>query len=367
MVSFFVPALKHTTPVEQTWRYTWDLTGSLAVELFPFLLDAASLVGNGRAWAAILLPAILGLVYTFKGGAVVLPAYWLFSVLIRSIQHSVNGSIPSLPSTSAVQATAFAVAAGYILPSMMMLTSPTPRMIAAWVGFPFSIALAQILFYGYNGIGARLGFGALLPYLQDLTSYQLVQSAYTLFAIFSFATHLPLIIGILLPNIAGIQLPSSPTAISSTAKTPANILSTARHFLIPHLSVFQYSSRDELFERGIADEVLRFLQWDLIFIALGTWLAGSWTWAFPSSLSTQDILATLRVVVVSLAGCFFFGPGVVVAGVWMVKEQLEEELRVEAKRIALGAAAAGLESARGVVLPWVFEQAPALAYRVLVG
>lgn len=376
MVSFFVPALKHSQPEEQIWRHTWDLTGSLLVELFPFLLDAASLVGNERVWAAILLPALLGVVYSLKGGAVVLPAYWLFSILIRSIRHSVNGTLPALPSSSSVQAAVFGLVLGYIVPSSRMLISQSPRAIAAWVGFPLTIALAQAFFYPLDGASKILGFGGLLPYFRNLTSYQLVQCAYTLFASLSFLNHLPLVTGVLFPALSGVKLPSSLPSTSSPSseksqQTPTTtVLSVAKYFLIPHLSVFHYASREELFARGIQDEVLRFLQWDIIFIALGTWLAGVWSWALPSlslisSISTstlaKDVVLMMRVMGASIVGAVLLGPGVVVAGVWMVKEMLDEELR-NATLVAADA-----ERVSGAALPWVLEAMPRSAYEVFVG
>lgn len=292
MVSFFVPAT-HDTPV---WRYTLDLVGSLAVELTPFLLDVTALFGSNRV-ASVLFPLFLGLVYTFKGGAIVLPAYWLLSLIVLSAHRSA-GIIPSLPDTVASQAVAFAIVFGYILPSMVMELAPNPRNIALWVGFPATIALAQIAYY----VSATIGLAPMLlpSSWRKLSGYELIQLTYIALGVFSTITHIPLLCGIVFTQ---------------------NPLKEASSQLVPHMRVYSYESKEEFWRDGLRNEVRRFLQWDHIMIALTTWLAGSWSWAF-----TSTVLAS-RFVVISLLGSLLLGPGAVVAATFIVRESLYQQSR----------------------------------------
>ena len=289
MVSFFVPAT-HDAPV---WRYTLDLVGSLAVELTPFLLDASALFRGNRV-ASVLFPLLLGLVYTFKGGAVVLPLYWLLSLIVLSVQRSA-GIIPPLPDSVTSQATAFAVLFGYILPSILMEIAPTPKNIALWVGFPATIALAQVAYY----ISATFGFALPSP-LQKLSSYEFIQLTYVVLGAFSTLTHIPLLCGIIF--------------------TP-NPFTAASDQLIPHMRRYLYETKEEFWRDGLRNEVKRFQQWDHIMIALATWLAGSWTWAFTS------VALASRVLIVSLFGSFLLGPGAVVAATFIVREAVHQQSR----------------------------------------
>lgn len=292
MVSFFVPAT-HDTPI---WRYTLDLVGSLAVELTPFLLDVSALFRSNRV-ASVLFPLLLGLVYTFKGGAIVLPSYWLLSLIVLSVQRSA-GIVPSLPDTVASQAAAFAVLSGYILPSMVMEISPTPRNIAFWVCFPITIALAQVAYY----ISATLGLAPILlpPSLGKLSSYEIIQLTYIALGVFSTITHVPLLCGIVFTR---------------------NPLAAASNQLIPHMGVYSYAAKEEFWHHGLRNEVKRFLQWDHIMIALTTWLAGSWSWAFSS------VALASRILIVSLLGSILLGPGTVVAATFIVREALYQQSR----------------------------------------
>lgn len=293
MVSFFHPAV-HQAPV---WQYTLDLVGSLAVELVPFLLDASALFGNNRL-AAVLFPLILGLVYSLKGGAVVLPAYWLLSMIVRSVQQS-TGHLPHAPDTIVSQATAFAMAAGYLFPSMLMFLSPTPKHIALWVGFPVTIAAAQTIYYVGTALG--VGYPIPLPYKLELSAYEITQLTYVALGAFSIITHLPLVFGIIF--------------------TP-NPLQAAWAQLVPRMHLWNYESKEEFRRVGMLNEIQRFQQWDLILIALTTGLVGTWSWAFTS------VALAARVVMISLVGCAILGPGAVVAAVFIVKEASEQNARI---------------------------------------
>lgn len=313
MVSFFAPAAQEAPQ----WRYTLDLVGSLAVHLTPFLLDVSSLFSNTpfTRLAAIGVPLGLGFIYTFKSGAVVLPAYWAFSLIVRSVQRSVSGvTVPVLPNTLASQATAFAILAGYILPSMLMTFSRTPRHIALWVGFACTVALAQTAFYVSAALGSTVGLKPLdlVPIVKDMSSYDTIQATYIVLFIFSTLTHLPLLFGILLPS----------SAYPSSSPIPTR-LEAFRSQLIPHLTLFTYPTKAAFRAHALRDEVRRNIIWDNALIALGTWLAGVWGW-----LDVHDTALVARVVCVSLVGSFLVGPGAVVAAVFMVREVLAQHARV---------------------------------------
>jgi hypothetical protein len=292
MVSFFVPAT-HDTSI---WRYTLDLVGSLAVELTPFFLDASALFRSNRV-ASVLFPLLLGLVYTFKGGAIVLPAYWLLSLIVLSVHRSA-GIIPPLPDTVTSQATAFAIVFGYILPSMIMELAPNPTNIALWVGFPATIALAQIAYY----VSAAIGLAPMLlpsPW-RKLSGYEFIQLTYVALGVFSTITHIPLLFGIVFTR---------------------NPLVAASSQLVPYMRIYSYETKEEFWRDGLRNEVKRFLQWDHIMIALTTWLAGSWSWAFTSAALAS------RVLIISLLGSFLLGPGAVVAATFIVREALYQQSR----------------------------------------
>lgn len=303
MVSFFHPATHHA-PI---WQYTLDLVGSLPTELAPFLLDASSLVSNNRL-AAILLPLVLGLVYSFKGGAVVLPVYWLFSMIVRSVQQSA-GSIPRAPDVIAVQATAFALVLGYLIPAMLMFMAPTPKYIALWVLFPVTIAAAQVTYY----MGAALGLGYILPspLATQLSSYAITQLTYIGLGAFSIFTHLPLVFGIIFTS---------------------NPAKSAWNQLVPRMSIWAYETKEEFKRVGMQNEIQRFLQWDLIMIALATWLAGTWSWAFSSAA------LAVRVALISLAGCLVLGPGAVVGAVFITKEAMQQRGAAQSAPVLLNLA-----------------------------
>lgn len=159
------------------------------------------------------------------------------------------------------------------------------------VSFPVTIAAAQVAYY----LSAALGINSLLlrPFALNLSSYNIVQSTYIGLGVFSFLTHLPLLFGIVFTW---------------------NPLEAAWDQLVPRMRMYVYETKEEFRRVGMRNEIKRFLQWDHIMIALATWLAGTWSWAF----ATPALAA--RVVSISLAGSFVMGPGVVVAAVFMVKE-----------------------------------------------
>jgi len=225
-------------------------------------------------------------------------------MIVHSVQRSV-GIIPPLPNTLASQAAAFAVIFGYILPGMMMTIAPKPRNIALWVGYPVTIALAQVVYYASTIFGIAVIF---LPSpLRQLSSYETIQLTYIILGVFSAITHMPLLFGIIFTS---------------------NPLAAAWSELVPHMGIYSYKTREEFWRDGLQNEVKRFLQWDHIMISLATWLAGSWSWAF-----TNSVLAS-RVLIVSLVGSMLFGPGAMVAATFIVKEALcqhsREKLAVEA-------------------------------------
>lgn len=310
---FFAPAAQEAPQ----WRYTLDLVGSLAVYLTPFLLDVSSLLSNTplTRLAAIGVPLGLGFVYTFKSGAVVLPAYWAFSLIVRSVQRTVSGvATPALPNFTGSQATAFAILMGYILPAMLMTFSPTPRHIALWVGFACTIALAQTAFYVSAALGSTLGLKplALVPGSWNMSSYDTIQGTYIVLFLFSSLTHLPLLFGILFPS----------SAYPSSSPVPTR-LEAFRSQLIPHFTLFTYPSKSAFRAHALRDEVRRNIIWDNVLIALGTWLAGVWSW-----VDVHDTALVVRLVCVSLVGSFLVGPGAVVAAVFMVRELLAQHSRV---------------------------------------
>ncbi|KAF8323239.1 hypothetical protein DL93DRAFT_2070842 [Clavulina sp. PMI_390] len=291
MASFFYPA----THDPSIWAYNLDLVGSLAVELVPFFLDASTVFGGNRI-LSVTFPLFLGLIYTFNGGAVVLPLWWLLSIIVQNMRSSF-GLPPRTPDTTASWATAFAVTIGYLLPGILMVVSPTPKHIALWILFPLTIAAAQICYY----VGAKFPVPSFAP---ALSSYQTIQLTYIALGLFSICTHIPLL---------------------WTIFSSRNPLESARLQLVPYFSVRKYESKAELQRVGLQNEIRRFLQWDHILIAITTWIVGTWPWAYATPL------VAARVTALSLAGSFLVGPGAVVACVFVVKESMLQYSRVGIK------------------------------------
>ncbi|KZT42016.1 hypothetical protein SISSUDRAFT_1125947 [Sistotremastrum suecicum HHB10207 ss-3] len=136
LVTFFSHALK--SPLAR------PTVGHL-LSIFPSFITFP-ILESVREGAPLLLafPAIIGLLYQTMGGAVILPIYWTLFIIFGDPQ----GTLTRTTNISAQQAEGAVVAiiGGFVIPTLAMYITVTPRIIAAWQLFPVWISLFQFLY-----------------------------------------------------------------------------------------------------------------------------------------------------------------------------------------------------------------------------
>jgi hypothetical protein len=259
LVAFFQAALEPESEPYTTW-----LLASLApIGLFTFVESAR--IGRTRMLSSPVV-TIMGIAYQRLTGGVVLPLYWALFILTRS--HLRQGMVDQRYARALV----IAAFAGYILPSIMMVSQRTPGWIALWQGFPVLLFVVEraALFLQPSGSSAQK------------SGTNIVRAMYTAIAVIAAAIHLKLV----LPSI----------------DSPA----TLKHAFLPHVV------GPTFWTTSAANASLNFLQWDGVFIAGAAQLASLW---FGRSMKEVITLAICQVL-----GGALLGPGAVLALVYAWRE-----------------------------------------------
>ena len=264
LVTFF-----QTNMDSETLPFTEDFLASLSSFV------ALTFVESARSGRSILLafPASMGLFYQTQGAGIVSPLFWLALIISG---HSHLSSATARIDQANAEATLFAVLIGYIVPTVLMLTTGDPIVTALWIIFPFWMWLVKT---GHHFIRPSSHF--------HRSGYSTVQATFIFTFIFSAITHVS-VIWLAMDNIAFLK-----------------------NLYIPPISESPPNARTSLqFRLQLAIHV--FLQWNYIFTMgsclIGTlWLASNVRQA--ASVALWNIIATPVV-----------GPGAALSGVLLWRE-----------------------------------------------
>ena len=131
LVEFFKVSL---LPVNQA--YTVHFLAGVAPVALIFLIEGTR---SDRSYAVIAL--LVGLLYTTISGAVAAPLFWLVAVLAMA-----SGKRGRAPLNQAEAESVFiAISIGYILPTLVFITSPGEYVIAYWQFFTIFMSILQHL------------------------------------------------------------------------------------------------------------------------------------------------------------------------------------------------------------------------------
>ncbi|KAF8338061.1 uncharacterized protein EI90DRAFT_3041472 [Cantharellus anzutake] len=304
--------------------FAFEILYSLAVPAFFLLIDCASLFPYSGL-LSIGIPLITGIAYQLKTGGLILPIYYLFSLMAKTTAR-VNGKPTVRPHIRHVQGAFLAIIIGLVVPTMIVLFNPTPYIIALWQLFPVYIAILQSLFrFVYpptpSSRGPTQRIAGKLPGAQ---TYLFIQFSYVILSSVGTLGHLPFLLSLISDNPFNLTSSFSPAVSPGVDLTLNRVLTTLTATFKPHLGPFEYSTGQETLRSAIQDGSKRFLQWDEIFISLSTWLVACWSWAF------DDIKHFVVAVFGSIVSAFLFGPAIGLAGPLMYKEWIDEQIRVKA-------------------------------------
>lgn len=266
---------------------------ALPVVWYGVLLDAATLFPNSLA-LSIGIPAVLGAFVQLKGAGLGLPIYWLFSHFARA-QSRAESQVPLQPGSAHVMAATVAVALGAVPTTIAMCVWSTYTNIAVWQPFPLYCALIQIIYF--FAFASKKGTPSTAP---NCHNFHITQYSYVIFSALVTVSHIPFLRTVL----------SSPK--------PLDVLHEAT---FPYPDVYTYPTLDHLLQFAAANEIRRFIQWDVLFIGVSSFLAGAWPWAFANPLTT-----VLTVLAWVISGPLL-GPGFQASGAFMMQLWRDEKTR----------------------------------------
>jgi hypothetical protein len=258
LVAFFIESFK---PRNET--FTSYLVAHLApVVLFSFV-EAAR---NGRPWIISSPMAVLfGLGYQLLTGAVALPLYWLTFIVSGAYKSSGNVDLRH------ARGTAFGLLVGLTVPSIGMIATHDPAWTALWQAIPLLFWITQRVYLLIQPSTTS----------SNLSGTPTIRSLYLGLVTVGAIVHL----AIVLPNLGNIGL--------------------LQRTFVPHIFVVGEPTT-------VAQAVLNFLQWDLVFIAGAAMLASLW---FARNTKEVAMLALWNV----LAG-LVLGPGAALAAAYAWRE-----------------------------------------------
>ncbi|KDN50534.1 hypothetical protein RSAG8_01032, partial [Rhizoctonia solani AG-8 WAC10335] len=218
----------------------------------------------------------LGILYQIFSGAVILPLWWTIHLL-----SSGRNTVSLHPHY--VEGTFIGYLFGYLLVSIVLVTSQTIAANVVWQIFPASIVTIQSLYLAYQ----RYAHGD-----APECSYEVMQLIHITNFCWSTITHAYTVFQLL------------------GSKRP---LVSLKHAYYPTFSPSSLSPSTSVAQR--------FLKWDIIFITGTTLFVGLWL--------LRCVRSRLLAIGWFIIGTLFFGGGAALSGIWMWREKvLEEERRV---------------------------------------
>ncbi|CAE6436124.1 unnamed protein product, partial [Rhizoctonia solani] len=222
---------------------------------------------------------VLGILYQFLTGAVILPLWWTIHLL-----SSGRNAVALHPHY--VEGTFIGYLFGYLFVSIALVTSQTIAVNVLWQIFPISIVIVQSFYLAYQ----RYAHGD-----APECSYEVLQLIHITNFCWSTITHAYTAFQILRSN------------------APLDSLKHAYHPTFSPSSLSPPTSAAQ-----------RFLKWDIIFITGSTLFAGLWF--------LRGARPRLLAIGWFILGTLFFGGGAALSGIWMWREKVLEEDRRVAKQ-----------------------------------
>jgi hypothetical protein len=258
LVAFFLESFK---PRNETF------TSYLVVHLAPVVLFGfVEAARNGRSWIISSPMAVLfGLGYQLLTGAVVLPLYWLTFIVSGAYKSSGNVDLRH------ARGTAFALLVGLTVPSIGMIATHDPAWTALWQAIPLLFWITQRVYLLIQPTTIS----------SNLSGTPTIRSLYLGLVAVGAIVHFMIV----LPNLGNIGL--------------------LQRTFVPHIFVVGQPTT-------VAQAVLNFLQWDLVFIAGAAMLASLW---FARNAKEVAVLALWNVL-----ASLVFGPGAALAAVYAWRE-----------------------------------------------
>lgn len=198
------------------------------------------------------------------------------------------------PDACAMTGIILGILIGVIPITAVMLVSPTHTNILLWQLIPLYLSAIQL---------------AVVPFfLHKLNSAQELRLPHR---------KIHMVAQLLFILCALLATPSHITFLRTmlSSQTPGKGLIDA---FLPYPFEYKYRTSQELITLGPKNEVERFIQWDVLFMFVSTWLAGVWFWAFSS---IRSLLLALLPITVS---AFVLGPGALFVAPFMVQAKLDE-------------------------------------------
>lgn len=219
---------------------------------------------------------VLGILYQFFSGAVILPLWWTLHLL-----SSGRNAVSLHPHY--VEGTFIGYLLGYLVVSIVLVASQTIAANVVWQIFPVSIVAIQSLYLAYQ----RYAHGD-----APECSYEVLQLIHITNFCWSTITHAYTLLLVLRSNAPLVSL---------------------KHAYYPTYSPSTLSQSTSAAQR--------FLKWDIIFITGTTLFAGLWL--------LRGVRPRLLATGWFLIGTLFFGGGAALSGIWIWREKvLEEDRRV---------------------------------------
>ncbi|CAE6424904.1 unnamed protein product [Rhizoctonia solani] len=232
-----------------------------------------------RVSVVLISMLVLGILYQILSGAVILPLWWTIHLL--SSGRKATSLHPHY-----VEGTFIGYLLGYLLVSIILVTSPTIAANVLWQIFPASIIVIQSIYLVYQ----RYIHGD-----APECSYEVLQLIHITNFCWSAITHV----------YTAFQVLGSDAPLTSL-----------KHAYHPTFSPSSLSPPTSTAQR--------FLKWDIIFITGTTLFAGLWL--------IRGIRSRLLAIGWFVVGTMLFGGGAALSGIWVWREKVLEEDRRVAKQ-----------------------------------